>query len=134
MPKENTVANKARRVETRQRHFNRAQNRRDSGEYVVPMNAMTPLAGLPRKAQDKWREAHPEIQDSNPLVVDPRRGLRISFPPTIRDARATQTVRVARKRTQRRNFSKLKPADKRLHREAGLAHVRPGELRASGKS
>lgn len=38
---------------------------------------------------------------------------------TVRDSRLVQSRRVATKRTQRQNFSKLSPAEKVAHREAG---------------
>lgn len=114
-----TARNKAQRISTLASRHRAAQTRRDSEEYIVPMQAMVPLSKLPRKFQSKWREDHPENVEADPLVADPKRGMKLRLPETVRDARAAQTARVARKRAQRRTFAALKPAERRAHREAG---------------
>jgi hypothetical protein len=62
-----------------------------------------------------------------------RRRASVDRNPMINMARAMQESKIAKKRTQRRNFAKLDKAKKALHREAGRLHKLPGELVTKGK-
>lgn len=113
-----TIANKKRAEMSRLHRLGRAIMRRESLEYTVPMNAEIPVSKLPKKMRDKF-PADLDEQGNPIMVADPKRGMVKLAPPTVRDARAAQTARVNRKRTQRQNFAKLTFVEKREHREAG---------------
>lgn len=124
-----TEKNKRRAAETRTRRHAAAERRRQSGEYVVPMNAMIPSADLPRKNYNALVEACNEAGIAVPeFVPDPRRGMKLTRGPRLSEIvrrREEQIRRIARKRRQREAFSALSHADKREHREAGKAHRLP---------
>lgn len=124
-----TAENKARAAETRQRRHNAAENRRSSDSFVIPMEAMIPISELPKGARGRMREQFPHDTDEsgNPIMIpDPKRGtISKKGVMEVISRRIAQSRKVAVKRTQRRNFSKLTPKQKREHREAGIAHKIP---------
>lgn len=60
-----------------------------------------------------------ERRSKGATVGDPVSG-KVKKSVVTRDRRELQSARVGRKAEQRRNFSKLSPAEKLAHREAGL--------------
>ena len=105
---ERTKANKKRGIASRENRLVRAAERREKGATVtIPLNAMVPN-------RDGLKDAHGEIV----MVPHKQRGKTVKSA-TTRDKREIQAGRIARKAEQRRNFSKLSPAEKAAHREAG---------------
>lgn len=53
------------------RNISRSAERRARYDYQVPMDAMVPMASLPAKARDTFREQYGDVE----MVPDPMRGM-----------------------------------------------------------
>lgn len=99
--------------------------------YIVPMNAMIRLGDIPAsKKRDKIiEELGEDFLSMEMMVPDPRRGTKLTGHALklALKRREEQAAKVAKKRTQRRNFRALDKKTQHLHRQAGTAHLTPGE-------
>lgn len=101
-----TIENKRRAAETREARLLVAAERRTKGATVtIPLNAVVDTG-----MKNERGEAI--------LVPHKQRGKKVKSA-GVRDAREIQAGRVARKKTQRRNFSALAPKEKIEHRDDG---------------
>lgn len=115
-----------------ERRIAKAEARRESNEYTIPLNSMVPIASLPAKARDKAiEELGEDYLSADQLVLNPRRGL-IERGQTLAEKilkREDQKRRIEAKREQRRKFAALSPEEKHEHRAAGREHRAPRSLR-----
>lgn len=119
-----TLRNKERAAETRQRRLQAAQERKLKNTFVVPLDAVVVLAELPAKERNKLREAFPNDVDEHghPIVIpDPMRGVQARGK-RCGDAvknREIQFAKIRRKRETRKRLASMSPKERREARAAG---------------
>jgi hypothetical protein len=116
----------------------KAESRRESESFIIPLNAMVPLSSLPAKTRHSMAEemrergivVHEDFTDEDKeliMVPDPRCGMKLHGH-ELTDrlvSRRLQQAKIDKKRRQRRDFAQLSATEKRFHREAGLSHEKP---------